>query len=274
MPEGSSELTARQRAVVERIERRVPIKTIAAELGISPTRVNQHVRAVKDLYGVNSLGELVENFRQDGDETIHGDGTFDGEVGDDGAGGDEPSCDDASGGNRPFAAENQFLGHPFSAARASEKPCETGTFVPLTIDALPKDQFPPSAPSRENRVQDESVEFAFSDALSFPLEAPWTRQAEPVVVPGMLDGHHFVTARLLAMMGAAVGMMSLFVLVLTSFLSLSQMLEGRWYVPEDHTARAIEHGGGGEFRCSIGSIRTLGKSESSCARLKRWVTKC
>ena len=202
MPEGSSELTARQRAVVERIERRVPIKAIAAELGISPTRVNQHVRAVKDLYGVNSLGELVENYRQD--------------------------CDPAGESYKPFSEDTDA--------------CDSDPFSPLTRYALPKDQFPPSSVNCESRVQDESVEFAFSDALSFPVEAPWTRQVEPAVVPGMLDGHHFVTARLLAMMGAAVGMISLLVLILTSLLSLGRMLEGRWYVPEDNTVQAAERG--------------------------------
>lgn len=57
------QLTARQRAVMERIDRRVPIKVIAMELGVSETRINQHIRALKDLYAAGSLGELVENFR-------------------------------------------------------------------------------------------------------------------------------------------------------------------------------------------------------------------
>lgn len=40
-------LTDRQRAVMERIDRRVPIKDIALELGVSETRINQHIRALK-----------------------------------------------------------------------------------------------------------------------------------------------------------------------------------------------------------------------------------
>lgn len=56
-------LTDRQRAVMERIDRRVPIKVIASELGVSETRINQHIRALKDFYAAASLGELVENFR-------------------------------------------------------------------------------------------------------------------------------------------------------------------------------------------------------------------
>jgi hypothetical protein len=56
-------LTDRQSAVMERIDRRVPIKVIAAELGVSETRINQHIRALKDFYEAGSLGELVENYR-------------------------------------------------------------------------------------------------------------------------------------------------------------------------------------------------------------------
>jgi len=48
---------------MERIDRRVPIKVIAMELGVSETRINQHIRALKDFYDAGSLGELVENFR-------------------------------------------------------------------------------------------------------------------------------------------------------------------------------------------------------------------
>lgn len=56
-------LTDRQRAVMERIDRRVPIKVIAQELGVSETRINQHIRALKDFYDAGSLGDLVENYR-------------------------------------------------------------------------------------------------------------------------------------------------------------------------------------------------------------------
>ena len=56
-------LTNRQLAVMERIDRRVPIKVIALELGVSETRINQHIRALKDIYRAASLGELVENYR-------------------------------------------------------------------------------------------------------------------------------------------------------------------------------------------------------------------
>jgi len=62
-PANSRPLTARQRDVMERIDRRVPIKVIAQELGVSETRINQHIRALKDNFGASSLNELVEMYR-------------------------------------------------------------------------------------------------------------------------------------------------------------------------------------------------------------------
>lgn len=59
----SRKLTERQRAVLEAIDRRQPIKVIAAELGVSESRVNQHIKSLKDAYGVGSLPELVELYR-------------------------------------------------------------------------------------------------------------------------------------------------------------------------------------------------------------------
>ncbi len=56
-------LTDRQRDVIERIDRRVPIKVIAQEMGVSETRINQHIRALKDVYEAGSLNELVEKYR-------------------------------------------------------------------------------------------------------------------------------------------------------------------------------------------------------------------
>jgi hypothetical protein len=58
-------LTERQFFVLERIDRRIPIKVIANELSVSETRINQHIRALKDFYQVESLNELVECYRED-----------------------------------------------------------------------------------------------------------------------------------------------------------------------------------------------------------------
>nr|WP_298930717.1 hypothetical protein [uncultured Erythrobacter sp.] len=62
-PEAARPLTERQQAVLKRIDRRMPIKVIAQDLGVSETRINQHIRALKDIYSAGSLGELVETYR-------------------------------------------------------------------------------------------------------------------------------------------------------------------------------------------------------------------
>lgn len=62
-------LTERQMFVLERIDRRIPIKVIANDLGVSETRVNQHIRALKDIYMVETLNELVECYREDYGDT-------------------------------------------------------------------------------------------------------------------------------------------------------------------------------------------------------------
>lgn len=62
---GSRPLTQRQRFVMERIDRRVPIKVIAQDLGVSETRINQHIRVLKDIYEADNLGDLVEFYRAD-----------------------------------------------------------------------------------------------------------------------------------------------------------------------------------------------------------------
>ena len=57
---GAPRLTDKQRAVMAQVDRRVPIKVIAAEMGVSESRINQHIRALKDAYGVDTLNDLVE----------------------------------------------------------------------------------------------------------------------------------------------------------------------------------------------------------------------
>ncbi|WP_240310853.1 hypothetical protein [Altererythrobacter sp. ZODW24] len=56
-------LTDKQRQVMQRIDRRMPIKVIAGEMGVSETRINQHIRALKDIYSADSLNGLVEAYR-------------------------------------------------------------------------------------------------------------------------------------------------------------------------------------------------------------------
>ncbi len=58
-----TELTDRERAVLDGIDRRLPLKAVAAEIGVSESRVNQHVRALKERFSVNSLPDLVDAWR-------------------------------------------------------------------------------------------------------------------------------------------------------------------------------------------------------------------
>lgn len=57
-------LTDRQRDVLERIDRRVPIKVIAGDLDLSEARINQHIRTLKDKFECESMNELVERYRE------------------------------------------------------------------------------------------------------------------------------------------------------------------------------------------------------------------
>jgi len=56
-------LTDRQKDVLVRIDRRMPIKQIAAEINVSESRINQHIRALKDAYSVENLKDLVDSYR-------------------------------------------------------------------------------------------------------------------------------------------------------------------------------------------------------------------
>lgn len=69
-------LTDRQRDVLVRIDKRVPIKVIAAELGVSEARINQHIRTLKDKFEVDSMNELVEQFRAAEGCVSGGDGPY------------------------------------------------------------------------------------------------------------------------------------------------------------------------------------------------------
>lgn len=61
-------VTRRQADVLRRVDARMPIKVIAAEMGVSESRINQHIRALKDAFGVQDLGALVTAHRELGVE--------------------------------------------------------------------------------------------------------------------------------------------------------------------------------------------------------------
>lgn len=173
------ELTDRERAVLDAIDRRLPLKAVAAEIGVSESRVNQHVRALKERFEVNSLPDLVDAWRGEGTD-IAG----------------EPYC-------RNSAWRNQ--------------------------------QVPRERPTDESESRVAPGEFVLSDAALFAIEAPWSVENEPRVVPGMLDGNNAVLFRLAVIIGIAFGIVAAIVLMVTASLSLSEMLGGTEAIPADQT---------------------------------------
>ncbi len=180
-------LTDRQRAVMERIDRRVPIKVIAAELGVSETRINQHIRALKDVYDAGSLGALVENFRA----TI-----------------------------APLAPEEPTLDTP------AETPDEALLKV-FSEAAYIKSQVNGPAELPDFGGRDDPGQLVLSDAMPLIEQAPWLRQREPKVVPGVLDGEHAVLFRLGAIIGIASGVLAAVILVVTAAMTLSAATDGK-----------------------------------------------
>ncbi len=180
-------LTDRQRAVMERIDRRVPIKVIASELGVSETRINQHIRALKDFYSAGSLGELVENYRV----TIV-----------------------------PDALEEA----PFSTP--AENPDEALLRV-FSEAAYTKTQVNQPADLPEFGGRDDPGHLVLSDAMPLIDQAPWLKPGEPRVVPGVLDGEHAVLFRLGAIIGIASGVLAAVILAVTAAMALSAATEGK-----------------------------------------------
>lgn len=180
-------LTDRQRAVMERIDRRVPIKVIAQELGVSETRINQHIRALKMIYNAGSLGELVVNYRA----TLAVEETG--------------ATSQYDPGNVPDAD----LRNPFSQSA-------------YTIS-----QVNAEAESGEFEGRDDPGRLILSDAMPLFEQAPWLRSSEPRVVPGVLDGEHAVLLRLGVIVGIATGILASVILVITAAMTLSAATDGK-----------------------------------------------
>jgi DNA-binding CsgD family transcriptional regulator len=191
-------LTDRQQAVMERIDRRMPIKVIAQELGVSETRINQHIRALKDLYEAGSLGELVENYRA----TLLP------------APADEP--EDA-----------------IRAALPIRDIADAGFAAPFSEVAYTKKQIPQPAMFADQLERDDPGHLVLSDAMSLLEQAPWLRPGEPRVVPGVLDGEHAVLFRLGAIVGIASGILAAVVLTITAARTLSDATEGKAAISVD-----------------------------------------
>jgi len=186
-------LTERQRAVMERIDRRVPIKVIAQDLGVSETRINQHIRALKDIYEAESLGELVERHRAAYPSEVEGDGE---------------ALQDGS------TSENNDL-------------------KGLSEPAYSKSQVPEPASIGEDVPSNDPGELVMNDILPLVEQAPWLRPGEPRVVPRVLDGEHAVWFRLAAIVGIAFGFLAAVVLTVTAAMAISEALDGRATVPVD-----------------------------------------
>ena len=191
-------LTDRQRAVIERIDRRVPIKVIASELGVSETRVNQHIRALKDIYEAASLGDLVENYR---------------------------------------AAKAAETGAGRSDEDLGNVPDE-GSLGPFSEAAYTKSQVNLAADPADFGGRDDPGRLVLSDAMPLTEQAPWLRPVEPRVVPGVLDGEHAVLLRLGAIVGIAAGVLASVVLVITAAMTLSAATEGKAYLSVETKAAA------------------------------------
>lgn len=186
-------LTDRQRAVMERIDRRVPIKVIALELGVSETRVNQHIRALKDIYAAASLGELVENYRASAD----------------------------------FEAPDEPEQNPLGIGP------DTGLLKPFSEAAYTNSQINAAADMADFGSRDDPGQLVLGDARPLIEQAPWLRPGEPRVVPGVLDGEHAVLLRLAAIVGIAAGILAAVVLAVTAAMTLSEATEGRLFFSEE-----------------------------------------
>lgn len=185
-------LTDRQRAVMERIDRRIPIKVIALELGVSETRINQHIRALKDIFDAASLFELVKNYRISQGR----------------------SSDDLPEGDALEGALYAELASP-----------------PYSESAYNKKQMPEVYPSLDEWPRDDAGKLVVGDVMPLAHNATWLMPREPRVVPGLLEGEHAVPLRLLAMVLIAAGVLAAVILTVTAAVALSKAMEGKADLP-------------------------------------------
>ena len=201
-------LTDRQQAVMDRIDRRVPIKVIAQELGVSETRINQHIRTLKNAYQAGSLGELVESYRA----TL------------------PPAPPEAEEGDDRVP---DVLG-----SEAFVNATDPGPPHPLSKSVYKKKQMVQAGLFAEQPVRDDPGRLVMSDAMPLIDQAPWLRPGEPRVVPGVLDGEHAVLFRLGAIIGIASGILVAVVLTITAAVSLSEATQGKASISVDQQSVA------------------------------------
>lgn len=194
LPSTIRPLTERQRAVMERIDKRIPIKVIALELGVSETRINQHIRALKDLYGAASLAQLVKNYRLS----------------------EGRSEDDVT-------AEGELAAMPLTDAEAP----------PLSEPAYTKKQMSETYPALDEWQRDNVGKLVVGDVMPLGASSAWLHPAEPKVVPGLLEGEHAVLLRSLAVLFIAIGILMAVVLSVTAAVALSTAMDGKAHLPAD-----------------------------------------
>lgn len=190
---GSRPLTQRQRSVMERIDRRVPIKVIAQELGVSETRINQHIRALKDIYEADNLGDLVECYRAD------------------------------------IRAKKQASPEPEAEANGNSEADLKG----LSEPAYSKSQVPSDRANADEGFGNDPGQLVISDSMPLEYQAPWLNSGEPRVVPRALDGENAVWYRLAAIVGIAFGVLAAVVLTVTAAVTISEALDGRAAISVD-----------------------------------------
>lgn len=194
-------LTPRQRAVLERIDRRVPIKVIAQELAVSETRINQHIRALKDIYKAASLNELVEHYRA------------------------------------TLPPEASVIAR-VSIEKKPKKQTPEETNKDLSEAAYKKTQIPDPGPIGDFGSRVDRGELVMRDVLPLIEQAPWLRPGEPKVVPGVLDGEHAVLFRLAAITGIAFGILAAVILTIAAGSALSEALDGKALIPVENQSLA------------------------------------
>jgi len=205
-PGASRSLTDRQIEVMQRIDRRLPIKLIARDLDVSETRVNQHIRALKDIYQVSNLGDLVTEYRAEQAEAA---GTI------------KKNADaaDHSGSSEPKIP--QLDQAPATILKGEEAP-------PYSFSQVPGGAF-----GLDNGERDEAGRVEMHDVMPMLERAPWLRPGEPKVVPGVLDGEHAVLFRFAAIIGIAFGFLAAVVLTVTAAITISEALDERADIPVD-----------------------------------------
>ena len=197
-PAAPRQLTERQQAVMERIDRRVPIKVIAQDLGVSETRINQHIRALKDIFDAASLGELVESYRA--------------------------TRSSGQGSRKPAPASEEV---------SQEKQLSADSQKGFSEAVYSNNQVAVEGLGANNGSRVDQGKLVMSDVLPLIEQAPWLRPGEPKVVPGVLDGEHAVLFRLGAIIAIAFGFLAAVVLMVTAAITISEALDGRAAVPVD-----------------------------------------